>query len=165
MTDLISNVSVVGISTILVMMLLVYKGYRNGMTKEFISMVRTIVLMAFLIFFVRGIQQFKVENYTFLIEVLFVFSIIMLFVKIGGVLIIPFRLVAQMAIIKQADKLLGIVVGIIKTILWLRIVSMVVLFLEGTEIQMYFKEDILKSELITAIIYNKYFEAWFYSLL
>lgn len=163
---MILNVSVVWLAMIMMMLLLTYKGYVNGMIKELLSLFSIIVLIGLISFLARWIEQFKTENYYFIVEVLIVFMVLMLFIKIGRVFLIPIKLIVNFSIVKYFDQLLGIVVGVIKTVLYLKIISIVVLyFLKGTSIERYFSADIMKSELVTAIVHNNYFIVWLENLL
>lgn len=145
---------------VIVTIFLAYKGYVSGMTREIISFISMIVLVAFVWFVIRAIEQFRVSNYEFILESIVIFVVTMIFLKIGGVLLIPLKAIARLSLVKYVDRLLGIVIGVVKGVLYLKLITMIIFVFDGSKVSSYFVSDIGKSELLSVIVYGNYLEMW-----
>ena len=105
---------------IIVLVLLICKirdGYKRGMVKEIISFVSLIILCVVLALLANGVSNYFDKKYINVALVIILLIIIAVVHHLLGILFFSAKLVVKLPIVSWADKLLGIVVGILETIL------------------------------------------------
>lgn len=133
---------------IIVLVLLICKirdGYKRGMVKEIISFVSLIILCIVLALLANGVSNYFDKKYINVALVVILLIIIAVVHHLLGILFFSAKLVVKLPIVSWADKLLGIVVGILETILILWTLYTFVMLMDlgaiGTQIVSYTKES------------------------
>ena len=94
--------------------------YKKGMVRAIISFVSLIVLCIVVALIGNGLQSYlKGETITVIIMLLLL-GLVIIAHSLLGVLFAPAKLVTKLPIVKSLDKVLGIVIGVLETviILW-----------------------------------------------
>ena len=95
----------------------VVNGYHRGMVKSVISFISLIFLSIFAILLGSGLVGYMKGNYLKMAVVAFLLCVVGIVHHIFGVVILPAKLVSKLPVIKSGDKLLGIVVGVLESVL------------------------------------------------
>lgn len=104
--------------------------YKKGMVKSIISFVSLIVLCIVVALIGNGLQSYwdgEILNVVIMVLLLAVLGIVH---HLLGVVFVPAKLIAKLPIVKSLDKLLGIVVGILETVLILWTIYTFVMMLD-----------------------------------
>jgi uncharacterized membrane protein required for colicin V production len=110
----------INIFVIIVALFLVFKivdGYKKGMVKEIISFVSLIFLCVVVALIGNGVSSYhdgKVLNVMVVVVLLAVLSIVH---HLINVVVFPAKLIAKLPIVHSLDKILGVVVGVLETVL------------------------------------------------
>ena len=115
------------------------------MVKEIISFVSLIILCVVLALLANGVSNYFDKKYINVALVIILLIIIAVVHHLLGILFFSAKLVVKLPIVSWADKLLGIVVGILETILILWTLYTFVMLMDlgaiGTQIVSYTKES------------------------
>lgn len=93
------------------------QGYKRGMVKSIISLVSMIISCAVLVLLGNGLHSYlngKTVNVVLAVMMLMIISIIH---HMLGVVFFSAKILSKLPVVSWADKLLGIVVGLLETIL------------------------------------------------
>lgn len=95
----------------------IIQGYKKGMVKSIISLVSLIVLCIMVTLISNGLQSyFKGEIINVIIMVLLL-SVLGIVHHLLGVIFFSAKMITKLPIVRFADKLLGVVVGVFETVL------------------------------------------------
>ena len=113
----------INILVILVLAFMVFKmwdGYNKGMVKEIISFVSLIFLCLFVVLVGNGLSSYYDGKFLNVIVMVILLVLLGIAHHIINVIVIPAKLIAKLPVVKNCDKVLGVVVGILETviILW-----------------------------------------------
>ena len=97
------------IVVLLVLLWKVSEGYRRGMVKEIISFVSLIVLCIVAVLISSGLKSYSEHEYLGIVVAVFLL----------GLVFFSAKLISKLPVIHWADKLLGVVVGALETLLLL----------------------------------------------
>lgn len=136
------------ILAIIVLILLLWKitqGYKRGMVKEIISFVSLIVLCIVAALIVNGMQSYMEKQYVGVVIAILLLCVVGIGHHLLGVVFFSAKLISKLPVIHWADKLLGMVAGILETVLILWTVYLFVmksgLGMLGQQILVYTQEN------------------------
>ncbi len=92
-------------------------GYKNGMVKEIISFVSLVILCVVLTLIANGVNSYFDGEYAKLVMVVVLLVVLGLVHHLLGVLFFSAKMIVKLPIVHWLDKVLGIVVGILETVL------------------------------------------------
>lgn len=95
----------------------VVDGYKKGMVKEIISFVSLIILCVVLTLIANGVNSYFDGEYAKLVMVVVLLVVLGLVHHLLGVLFFSAKMIVKLPIVHWLDKVLGIVVGILETVL------------------------------------------------
>ncbi len=110
------------ILTIVVLIVLLWKiceGYRRGMVKEIISFVSLIVLCAVAVLIASGLQSYSEKEYVGVAIAALLLCVVGVIHHLLGLAFFSAKLISKLPVIHWADKVLGVAVGILETVLLL----------------------------------------------
>lgn len=107
------------IVVLLVLLWKVSEGYRRGMVKEIISFVSLIVLCVVAVLISSGLKSYSEHEYLGIVVAVFLLCIIGIVHHLLGLVFFSAKLISKLPVIHWADKLLGVVVGALETLLLL----------------------------------------------
>ncbi len=104
------------------------KGWKMGLIQELVSLISFILLVIVLLLIATGIQSFMDKRYVQILFILILFFIISIATKIGGLIVKLGKSVAKLPIISLINKLLGMVVGVAESVIfiWVGMIAMVI---------------------------------------
>lgn len=140
---------------IIVLALLVLKiisGLKLGMVREIISFVSLIVLSIFVLLVGKGLQSYSKGEIFSVAVVVFLLGILGILHHLLGVVFLPAKLISKLPIIHTGDKMLGIVVGIMETVLILWTVYTLIMMLDTGAMGQWVLDNTADSQILT----------WFY---
>jgi len=94
----------------------VMDGYKKGMVKSIISFVSLIVLCVVVALIGNGLRNYMSGDFISLIVIVLLLGIVGIVNHLLGVVFFSAKILSKLPIIHSADKLLGIVFGILKTV-------------------------------------------------
>jgi len=92
-------------------------GYKKGMVKEIISFVSHVILCVVLTLIANGVNSYFDGEYAKLVMVVVLLVVLGLVHHLLGVLFFSAKMIVKLPIVHWLDKVLGIVVGILETVL------------------------------------------------
>ncbi len=120
-------------------------GYKKGMVKEIISFVSLIILCIVLALIANGVSSYFDGQFAKLIVVLFLLIALGVVHHLLGVLFFSAKLISRLPIVHWLDKVLGIVVGVLETVLILWTIYTFIMLLDlgaiGQQILIYTEES------------------------
>ncbi len=120
-------------------------GYKKGMVKEIISFVSLIILCIVLALIANGVSSYFDGQFAKLIVVLFLLIALGVVHHLLGVLFFSAKLISKLPIVHWLDKVLGIVVGVLETVLILWTIYTFIMLLDlgaiGQQILIYTEES------------------------
>ncbi len=120
-------------------------GYKKGMVKEIISFVSLIILCIVLALIANGVSSYFDGQFAKLIVVLFLLIALGVVHHLLGVLFFSAKLISRLPIVHWLDKVLGIVVGVLETVLILWTIYIFIMLLDlgaiGQQILIYTEES------------------------
>lgn len=133
---------------IIMAVLLIWKirdGYKRGMVKEIISFVSLIILCIVLALLANGVSSYFDKKYINVALVIILLIIIAIVHHLLSILFFSAKLVVKLPIVSWVDKLLGVIAGILETILILWTLYTFVMLMDlgviGNQIVSYTKES------------------------
>lgn len=120
-------------------------GYKKGMVKEIISFVSLIILCIVLALIANGVSSYFDGQFAKLIVVLFLLVALGVVHHLLGVLFFSAKLISKLPIVHWLDKVLGIVVGVLETVLILWTIYTFIMLMDlgaiGQQILIYTEES------------------------
>ncbi len=112
------------IMAIIVLIVLIWKisqGYKRGMVKEVISFVSLIVLCAVAALVVKGLQSYMEKKIIGVVIAVLLVCVVGIVHHLLGIVFFSAKMVSKLPVISWVDKLLGMVAGVLETvvILWM----------------------------------------------
>ena len=111
--------NVLVIVVLLVLLWKVSEGYRRGMVKEIISFISLIVLCVVAVLIGSGLKSYSEHEYLGMVVAFFLLCIIGIVHHLLGLVFFSAKLISKLPVIHWADKLLGVVIGVLETLLLL----------------------------------------------
>ena len=139
-----------------VMVLCIVSGYNKGAVKEIISMISLLITSIVVILLANGVSSYidgKVINVILVVLLLTVIGIVR---HLLGVVFFSAELIAKLPIVSWLDKVLGVVVGIIETILLLWTIYTFVMLMDMGAIGQIILEYTQDSKILTWLFEQNY---------
>jgi len=134
--------------------------YKKGMVRSIISFVSLIVLCIVVALIGNGLQSYfdgEILNVVIMVLLLCIVGIVN---HLLGVLFFPAKLITKLPLVKSLDKLLGIVVGILETILILWTIYTLIMILNMGMIGQQLLEYTQGSPILLWFYENNYLAYW-----
>lgn len=148
------------IAVVLFMICKIVDGYKKGMVKEIISLVSLIVVSAVVALIVKGLDSYWDKNYVNVIVAIVLLIVVGIVQHILGIIFFSAKVISKLPIVSWLNKLLGMVFGILETVLILWTIYTFILFMDmgiiGQQILLYTQE----SPVLTWIYEHNYLAAW-----
>lgn len=120
-------------------------GYKKGMVKEIISFVSLIVLCVVLALIANGVNSYFDGQFAKVVIVVLLLAALAVVHHLLGVVFFSAKMIAKLPIVHWLDKILGIVVGILETVLILWTIYTFVMLMDlgaiGQQILIYTEES------------------------
>lgn len=136
------------ILAIIVLIIMVYKiadGYKKGMVKEIISFISLIVLCVVVALIGLGMNSYMEKEFVGVIIAVLLLCVLGIVHHLLGVVFFSAKVLSKLPVIHWVDKLLGMVVGVLETVLLLWTVYLFVmksgLGMLGQQILVYTQEN------------------------
>ena len=147
------------IMLIVVGIFLLYKvvdGYKKGMVKEIISFISLIIMCVVAVLLANALHSYLEQEIVSMIVMVLLLLVVGLLHHALGLVFFSAKLLSKLPVIHWLDKLLGIVVGVMETVLILWTVYTFIMYFEmgmiGEQILAYTKE----SPILTALYQYNY---------
>lgn len=142
----------------------VVEGFKRGMVKEIISFISLIVLCVVVVLIGAGLQSYLEKEYVGVAAAVLLLAVLGIAHHLLGVVFFSAKMIVKLPIVHWVDKLLGMAVGVLETVLILwTIYAFIMSFglgMIGQQILAYTQENAVLSWLYR---YN-YLAAWISSL-
>lgn len=123
----------------------VVDGYKKGMVKEIISFVSLVILCVVLTLIANGVNSYFDGEYAKLVMVVVLLVVLGLVHHLLGVLFFSAKMIVKLPIVHWLDKVLGIVVGILETVLIIWTIYIFIMLMDlgaiGQQILIYTEES------------------------
>lgn len=137
--------NILAIIVLIVLLWKITQGYKRGMVKEIISFVSLIVLCVVAALIVNGMQSYMEKQYVGVVIAILLLCVVGIVHHLLGVVFFSAKLISKLPVIHWADKLLGMVAGVLETVLILWTVYLFVmksgLGMLGQQILVYTQEN------------------------
>lgn len=111
------NINIMLIVVAAVMVGKMVDGYKKGMVKEVISLISMVVLCVVAPLIAYGVSSYHNGKTLHVVVVVILLSLLVTAHHLVGVVLFPAKLAAKLPIVHSADKLLGILFGMIEVVL------------------------------------------------
>ncbi len=138
----------------------IYDGYNKGMVKEIVSFVSLIFLCLVVVLVGNGLNSYydgKILNVVVMVLLLAVLSIAH---HLINVVFFPAKLLAKLPVVKSLDKVLGIVVGVLETILILWTVYTFAMIMDLGAIGSFVMKSTSESRILTWLYEHNQLAGW-----
>ena len=137
--------NILSIVVLIVLLWKITQGYKRGMVKEIISFVSLIVLCIVAALIVNGMQSYMEKQFVGVVIAVLLLCVVGIVHHLLGVVFFSAKLISKLPVIHWADKLLGIVAGVLETVLILWTVYLFImksgLGMLGQQILVYTQEN------------------------
>jgi uncharacterized membrane protein required for colicin V production len=143
--------------------LLIYNvtdGYKKGMVRKLISLVSMIVLCVVLGLTVNGISSYENGKFVNVAIVIVVLCILGIVRHLLGVVFFSAKIISKLPVIHSIDKLMGIIFGMLETVMILWTLYTVVIMLDVGVIGSLIKGWTTENEILTWMYRNNYLAYW-----
>lgn len=142
---------------LIVLVFLVFKisdGYKKGMVKEIVSLVSLAVMCVVVLLIGSGLSNYFEKEFAGVAISILLLVVLGIAHHLLGVVFFSAKMIVKLPVISFADKLLGVIVGVVETILILWTVYAFILLYGCGEIGQWILLDTQKSRLLTLIYEN-----------
>ena len=137
--------NILSIVVLIVLLWKITQGYKRGMVKEIISFVSLIVLCIVAALIVNGMQSYMEKQFVGVVIAVLLLCVVGIVHHLLGVVFFSAKLISKLPVIHWADKLLGMVAGVLETVLILWTVYLFImksgLGMLGQQILVYTQEN------------------------
>lgn len=137
--------NILAIVVLIVLLWKITQGYKRGMVKEIISFVSLIVLCIVAALIVNGMQSYMEKQFVGVVIAVLLLCVVGIVHHLLGVVFFSAKLISKLPVIHWVDKLLGVVVGVLETVLILWTVYLFImksgLGMLGQQILVYTQEN------------------------
>lgn len=148
------------IAVVLFMICKIVDGYKKGMVKEIISLISLIVVCAVVALIASGLNSYWDKNYVNVVVAVILLIIIGIVHHLLGLVFFSAKVLSKLPIVSWLNKLLGMVFGVLETVLILWTIYSFIMFLDmgiiGQQLLIYTQD----SPFLTWIYENNYLAAW-----
>lgn len=111
------NLNLMLIALIILLICNIVSGYKKGMVKSIISFVSLVVLCIVAALISQGMQSYVKGQLANVIVVVVLLSLLGIVHHLLGVVFFSAKMIAKLPVVHSLDKVLGIVVGVLETVL------------------------------------------------
>lgn len=137
--------NILSIVVLIVLLWKITQGYKRGMVKEIISFVSLIVLCIVAALIVNGMKSYMEKQFVGVVIAVLLLCVVGIVHHLLGVVFFSAKLISKLPVIHWADKLLGMVAGVLETVLILWTVYLFImksgLGMLGQQILVYTQEN------------------------
>ena len=137
--------NILSIVVLIVLLWKITQGYKRGMVKEIISFVSLIILCIVAALIVNGMQSYMEKQFVGVVIAVLLLCVVGIVHHLLGVVFFSAKLISKLPVIHWADKLLGMVAGVLETVLILWTVYLFImksgLGMLGQQILVYTQEN------------------------
>lgn len=148
------------IAVVLFMICKIVDGYKKGMVKEIISLISLIVVCAVAALIASGLNSYWDKNYVNVVVAVILLIIVGIVQHLLGVVFFSAKVLSKLPIVSWLNKLLGMVFGVLETVLILWTIYSFIMFMDmgiiGQQLLIYTQD----SPFLTWIYENNYLAAW-----
>lgn len=134
--------------------------YKKGMVKSIISFVSLIVLCIVVALIGNGLRSYMDGEILNVVIMVLLLGILGIVHHLLGVVFFPAKLIAKLPIVKSLDKMLGIVVGILETVLILWTIYTFIMMMDMGMIGRQLLEYTKNSPILLWFYQNNYLAHW-----
>lgn len=150
------NVNIMVLIVLIVMICSMADGYKRGMVREIISFVSLIITCVVVVLLANALTSYFDGNIVNLIIMILLLCLIGIVRHLLGVVFFSAKVISKLPIVSWVDKLLGIVVGVLETVLILWTIYTFIMLMDlgmiGQLILTYTEE----SQILTWLYVNNY---------
>lgn len=153
----------INVLTVIVLVCLVLKildGYQKGMVKEIISFVSLIFLCLVVALIGNGLSDYNEGNFLNVAVVVLLLAVLGIAHHIINVVVLPAKLIAKLPVVHSVDKLLGVVVGVMETVLLLWTVYAFTMMTDLGMIGEYIRQSTADSPVLTWFYQHNQLAGW-----
>lgn len=148
------------IVVLLVLLWKISEGYRRGMVREIISFVSLIVLCMIAVLLGSGLKSYFEHEYIGLAVAFFLLCIIGIVHHLLGLVFFSAKLISKLPVIHWVDKLLGVVVGGLETLLLLWTVYTFIMTFGMGKVGQMILDDTAGNPVLLWLYRNNYLAEW-----
>ncbi len=135
-------------------------GYKKGMVKAIISFVSLIILCIVVALIGNGLQSYFDGQFVNVVIMVLLLGIVGIAHHLLGVVFFSAKLIAKLPIVSSVDKILGVVVGILETVLILWTIYAFIMMLDMGMIGQQLLEYTRDSSILTWFYEHNYLASW-----
>lgn len=148
---------------IIVLLLLLFnvvEGYKKGMVREIISFVSLIVMCVVIALIGNGLNSYFEGEFFGVLVVILLLSLLGIAHHLLGVIFFSAKIISKLPIVHWLDKLLGVVVGILETVLILWTIYTFIMMLDMGMIEQLALTYTQESSILTWFYEHNYLAGW-----
>lgn len=148
---------------IIVLLLLLFnvvEGYKKGMVREIISFVSLIVMCVVIALIGNGLNSYFEGEFLGVLVVILLLSLLGIAHHLLGVIFFSAKIISKLPIVHWLDKLLGVVVGILETVLILWTIYTFIMMLDLGMIEQLALTYTQESSILTWFYEHNYLAGW-----
>ena len=138
----------------------VVSGYKKGMVKSIISLVSLIVLCILATLITQGMKSYVKGQVANVIVVLILLSLLGIVHHLLGVVFFSAKMISKLPIVHSLDKLLGVVAGILETVLIVWTIYSFNIFRDLGTLGQVLVDYTRDSKILTFLYENNYLAHW-----
>lgn len=144
----------------LILLCNVMDGYKKGMVKSIISFVSLIVLCVVVALIGNGLRKYMSGDFISLVVIVLLLGIVGIVNHLLGVVFFSAKILSKLPVIHSADKLLGIVFGILKTVFLIWTTYTLASLFEMGKFETYLTQYTNSSRILLWFYENNYLAQW-----
>ena len=148
------------ICVLIVMVFKIVQGYKRGMVKEIISFISLIVLCIVVVLIGSAFRGYMEKEFLAVVVAVLLLAILGILHHLLGVIFFSAKQIVKLPIIKWLDKILGMVVGVVETVIILWTVYSFVIILGLGMIGQYILAYTEDSTILSLIYQYNYLAIW-----
>lgn len=138
------------------MLFKIWDGYNKGMVKEILSFVSLIFLSLFVILVGNGLSSYNAGKFLNVAVMVILLTLLGIAHHIINVVVIPAKLIVSLPVVKSLDKVLGVAVGFLETILILWTVYTLAMMMDLGMIGDYILQCTAENDVLTWLYQHNY---------
>lgn len=149
----------INILVIIVLAFMIFKiwdGYNKGMVKEIISFISLIFLCLFVVLAGNGLSSYLDGRFLNVAVMTILLAVLGIAQHIVNVLVLPAKFIAKLPVVKSMDKVLGVAVGFLETVLLLWTVYTLVMMMDLGMIGDYILQCTAENPVLTWLYQHNY---------
>lgn len=154
-----------GINIFVIIMLAVlffkiWDGYRKGMVKEIISFITLIFLCLVVALVGNGLSSYYDGKFLNVVVVTVLLALLSIVHHLINVVVFPAKLLAKLPVVHSLDKILGIAVGILETVLILWTIYTFVMMMDLGMVGEFIVQSTAENSILTWLYRNNQLAGW-----